>query len=897
MQLVPLALGIGLAFAAGYLQRKQAGKNQDVFQDDSPVNLATRGTFIPLVMGRARVGAVVAWIGNRIVSQEVAQRVGGKGSKKKKVYQTIYYEEGWHQLCVGPVQTLHRVLANGLEIFTGPVTSSSHPSGSRIETSVGGFDIYWGEPDQPINTYLGDLGQNPASMGVQSRWPLICYVVWRNIRLGTSAAWPNLTYEVETRVQTTGLTRSAAIVSAPGLGAGTIFNIVDTYNVGGGGGDQRYLVADYHADELPANAFILLAGNSGAADGTYVIGASENIIVGNVAYTSIGLLGLLGQSPSPSWPVSGDGTLELVTSVDGLNPAHAIYQMLFGGFPYGMGFSPDDFDIASLENVGVLSQNEGFRSSFTLYDGQDFLTLTSAILQDLGVVLPFDVNSGLFKFQIIRPPTTAVPLFPENMLVHFPEFEVNHRPLAVNKVMFTYRDQDRRFREMTVSLDDDGEALLLDQQRATKVSIAAALDYPTAARIAERRSQEELANNSVITLTMDRSARKLIPGRIFEVEGITDQLIVLTTQVDTETGEVVIQAIPNHYASQEVTATVGTTGGGGQVVGALLAGPDLILNFFEVPALVLAGEPTTVLVTRVRGGTTVIGAQIHISRDNVTYQYEADQDLALPGGALTTPMPAAAPHLIEIGPSFTVKGPDIGSALDLTGDDVNWRAGRQKCLIGDELMFVRNVEALGGDTYRLRGVIRARYDTVLESHLVGAGVALFQDTDLEPIQDVLLEPGFPLYLKSQPISTTTFALDALDPIVKTLKGKGVVPMDPVNIRCGGNNNFRRPAQGVLIEWSHRSGVTPGTGAGLQSAGAAVGTSAIEGDFTLEVTHPGGGAAYLTISGITTNSYFLSTSVLDAALPSPTSSFRVRVKNVNGGFESATISTSTIEYIP
>jgi len=895
MQLIPLALGIGLAFAAGYIQRKQAGKTQDVFQDDTPVNLATRGTFLPLVMGRSRVGALVAWVGNRQAVQEVAQRVGGKGSKKKKVYQTIFYEEGWHQLCIGPVQSLHRVIANGLEIFTGPITPASHPSGSRIETSLGGFDIYWGEPDQPVNVYLGDLGQNPASFGIQSRWPLICYVVWRNIRLGTSPAWPNLTYEVETRIQVPGLTRSAAVISAPGAGAGTVFNIVGTATVGGP--INRYLIADYHVDELPANGFVLLAGNSGAPDGTYLIGESINIIIGNTAFTQIALLGLLGQTPTPSTPLTGDGTVELVTSVEGLNPVHAIYQMLFGRFPLGMGFSPDDFDILSLENLGVLAQNEGFRSSFTLYDGQEFLTLIAAILQDLGCVLPFDVNSGLFKFQIIRPPTVAVPLFPENMLVHFPEFEVNHQPLAVNKIMFTYRDQDRRFREMTVSLDNDGQALLLDQQRATKVSIASALDYPTAARIAERRSQEELANSSVFTLTMDRSARRLIPGRIFQVEGIAEELIVLTTQVDTETGEVVVKAIPNHYAAQEVTPTQGAGSGGGASNNSLVPGPDLILNFFEVPALVLNGEPTTVLVTRVRGSTTVLGAQQHISRDNVTYQYEVDQDLALPGGALLDTLPAAPPYLVEIGPSFTVKGPDIGAALDLTGDDVNWRAGRQKCLIGDELMFVRNIEALGGDTYRLRGVIRARFDTVLESHAAGAGVALFQDTDLEPIQDVLLEPGFPLYLKSQPISTTAFPLDTLNPIVKTLKGKGVVPMDPVNIRVAGSNNFRKAGQGVQILWSYRSGVTPGTGAGLQSAGAAVGSSAIEGDFTLELMHPTGIDVYHTISGIAVNTYFLSTSILDTFLPILNQSFSVRIKNVNGGFESAAIRTPAIDPIP
>ena len=894
MQLVPLAIGVGLAFLAGYLQSRKQGKNKEVFQDDSPVNLSTRGTYVPVVYGRARVGAVITWLGNRLAFQEVVGRTGGKGSKKRKIFQTVFYEGGMHVLAIGPVAILHRILANGVEIFTGPISPASHPSGSTLQSTRGPFQIYWGEPDQPINTFLGDPGQNPSQFGIQSRWPLFCYVVWNNMRLGTRAFWPNMTYEIETELQTTGLVRSSGNVSAPGEGTGTIFNITGTYKQGGPGLDDRYTIPGYNANSLPAGGYVQLTGNDNAPDGIYLIGDSENILINNAAVTGIKLLGLLGQTNTPPEPTSATGSIELISSVAGLNPAHVIYQILFGSFPYGLGQDPNDFDINSLENLGTIMQNEGVRSSFVLFDGQSFLALLGAILQDLGCLLPFDVNTGLFKFQLVRP-SSNVPAIPQNMLLDFPEFQTFHKPIPLNRLVFTYRDQDRQFREMTVTLDDDGQADAVGYANSDKIDIVSAIDYSTASRIAERRSQEQLAGSNIVTLRMNREARRLIPGRIFSVDSIADELICVTVQTDLLTAAVRVEAIPNYYAAADVTPDIDNQGSG-QANQSGVPGPDILVNWLEISALLLNGEAPTIVVPRVRGSTAIVGTQLHISRDNVTYQLENEQATAQPGGTLLDAIPIDSFAIEEIGPSFTAQGPDIGSALDLSGDITNWRAGLQKAIIGDEIFFVRNIEALGGDTYRLRGLIRARYDTVREAHPVGASVILFQDDDLEPIQDAILEPGFPLYVKSQPISTTTIPLDQVNPILKTLQGKGIVPMDPVNLKVqtgGVFVNTYKTGGSPEFGWAYRSGAILNTGAGLQSAGVPTGTSPVEGDFTLEFLTNPGGVVVFTASGITATSYVLNNATLQAVFGGEPAQFDVRLRNVNGGFQSNPV-TITVE---
>lgn len=173
--------------------------------DNRPTPLASRGVYLPVVYGRGLVAPAFCWTGDRI-TEKVEQDVGGCGMGGSAPSSLIYKEAAMQVLCLGPVWKLHRISQNGKPLYKTPISSVSTDSnyvasGSAvtISTDEGGtetFYIYWGENDQPVNTWLGDADR----IGVSSRWPNVCYIVWRRKTLGPSPNWPNLEFEVETKV-------------------------------------------------------------------------------------------------------------------------------------------------------------------------------------------------------------------------------------------------------------------------------------------------------------------------------------------------------------------------------------------------------------------------------------------------------------------------------------------------------------------------------------------------------------------------------------------------------------------------------------------------------------------------------------------------------------------------
>lgn len=282
VKIVGLVLSVGLAVASGIMLAQQ-GK-QDLASDDKPTTVATRGSYIPLVLGRRRIGAVFAWAGNRAVLQERGGG-GGKGGAfggGDAPTQTIYYESGWHLLCVGPAFRLHRIWQSGKVLWEGPIDQITTPSGSRIDLGLeGGFLIYWGEENQPINSLLS----SPQRIGVNSRWPNVCYILWEQKRLGPAVTWPLIDYEIEVRPR---LNSASSPFSAP-----ISFSIVDPLNltapwylqstltvgqslsiqqvVNGAPGNAYATVPGNQEAEFPTNKTIRVSGYGGLPDGDYTV--------------------------------------------------------------------------------------------------------------------------------------------------------------------------------------------------------------------------------------------------------------------------------------------------------------------------------------------------------------------------------------------------------------------------------------------------------------------------------------------------------------------------------------------------------------------------------------------------------------------------------------------------
>lgn len=257
-----LILGVGMLAASALLRRKS--ESDSLQPDDTPSTRATRGTPIPLVIGRRRVGAKVGWVGDRSTTEEKVGSVGKDTGGGEDITTTIYHEAAWHELAC-PAQILHAIYSNGKRIWNGPIDSTTSPSGTVVDAGAhGSFTIYWGETDQPINTFLG----HKTRVDITSRWPLLCYIIWNKKRLGGSPQWENLEYDIESSCALNALDDSDyAIDASPQIGVNPAHALLQIHNaiwpLGGGLDADRIddttleaLGVTLAADVLPCNLLI-----------------------------------------------------------------------------------------------------------------------------------------------------------------------------------------------------------------------------------------------------------------------------------------------------------------------------------------------------------------------------------------------------------------------------------------------------------------------------------------------------------------------------------------------------------------------------------------------------------------------------------------------------------------
>lgn len=251
--LASIALGLLL-----YLFREEP--KDDLTIDKTPTTLTVRGTFANYVIGTRKVAPQFSWAGNRVIRQEKSPNGGGSGagisgalgSGGKSPKFNIYYEDGWHVLALGPGEALNWIREGGAEVWRGPITPQNTPSGTDVVTPIGTFTIYWGEEDQPINTWLGD--RIPSH--IYSQWPLLMYICWKNKRLGTSPRWQQLEYEITVACKQPALGFSAFLdvtdesAQDDGMNAAAIVHQVCTGEWPHGAGLSRFDVDQDHLEAL-----------------------------------------------------------------------------------------------------------------------------------------------------------------------------------------------------------------------------------------------------------------------------------------------------------------------------------------------------------------------------------------------------------------------------------------------------------------------------------------------------------------------------------------------------------------------------------------------------------------------------------------------------------------------
>ena len=824
-ELTMLALSIGLSLLAAKLLAKKLDKTAA----DAPTTLATRGSFLPRVIGRRRVGTIFGWAGDR------SKRKESKGKKGGGPNPDIWRESGWHMLAVGPGTVLNEILQANKTIFKGPITPISHPSGTSVDLGKeGSFRIFWGEVDQPVNTFLGSASRDPQ-IGVTSRWPHCFYIEWTQKRLGPSPVWPDMVYDIEVAPAESHLSNTPAYMEPSSIVLDGATAEVGSITNGAQGTGKIRIGGDVSAAFEQTGRFRSL-GDTGIPDQDFEVYKIETAMFLFLAVTDIypvgGIAGANGDGDIQAYTVSPD---------DGYNPAHILADLWFSAWPHGISQDKTQFDMTSLEDLGTLMVTEKIVGSTLAKDGQTLRSWMASIHQDLGTMLPINFTTGKLQFVPVRAPTVSVPTLPESILTQRPEVRVRHSERSVDRVLFTFPDREHNFKAMPIGIDDAGQASFQEYFRARNLPIVTTINFDTANVIGERRSQEELAGGADQKIMANRGARSLLPGTQIIVAGVAEVLLIMSVKTDPLSGEVTLNCIPDFLGATKSTFI--------QQKGALAtpaagAAPDPQFQPIEIPEWI-SGPTQGIVIARLRAHATIDGSALYISRDDVTFTAKGVDETIMQGGTLATAIAIDDPWEIDEGPTIDALGPDIASVLDLSADLVSWRNGRQMVVINGEIFFLKTIQSLGGDQYRLDGLIRSRYHTRPQAHSIGAEVYILQNDDGLPIADVLIEPQVTLYTKSQAIGRGVADISVVPSESIALYGYGIRPVPVEEIRFDtlhpsvpagvSTHSWTGSIGGDLpVTWGYYTPRSLGVGAGFAGAGFPDEGADPEGDFIVEI---------------------------------------------------------------
>lgn len=571
------ALGV-LAILGGVLLRRGSGSTS-LARDDTPTTVATRGTRIPMIIGRRRVGAVFAWAGDRFT--DVKRQESGKGfGGGVSTEETTYFESGMHVLALGPCNTLHAIYDSTGQIWSGPISSDTSPSGTSIETGNSGtFRIYWGEYDQPKDSFI------VGATDVNTNHPGVCYVVWNRHRNGSTPRWEQLEYD---------------------LGFACIGNAL-----------------------------------------------------GNSEYT-----------------------LDDGSSV-GVNPAHAIYQLLTAPYPHGAGMDPDCIDSTSLEAMGVLMESEYIPINMLIGGEDDAATVegaVQAILADTGHTMSH--IDGRLAFLPVREASGAVPSFGSDIMQVQPRIQIaSPEP---RRLIYEFDDENRGYRTSDVVISTDGINSQSEAVNDNRIDLVTVTHPDIAQKVANRRSQEDLGDRQSLEFTVKRAASPISVGEQFDVAGVGR--VRLTEMTYQPNGHALMAGLLESYSVPEADSAFG--GEPSFIEDAAI--PDLAFTFLEVPASVREGPTPRIVVFRVRANQNIAGAQIYTNADGGSFSQAGSQNTPSIGGLLESGFDAV-PGTLVTGPTFEPQNDDITNILNLSNDTAEWENGRQLLVVDSEVMYLQSV--------------------------------------------------------------------------------------------------------------------------------------------------------------------------------------------------------------
>lgn len=307
------------------------------------------------------------------------------------------------------------------------------------------------------------------------------------------------------------------------------------------------------------------------------------------------------------------------------------------------------------------------------------------------------------------------------------------------------------------------------------------------------------------------------------------------------------------------------------------------------------GSQQTLIPLHIRATDQTSQVAHWLSADNATFEFNAYDTFFQAGGTLDSDLLDTDPTYAAQSVTFTEVGPDNSTLTqDLSADDPNYFGGRQLAFIissnGIEICLLRKATVTTPGVRRLDGLMRGRYDTRKITHPAGAQIYIFDPDVAQPLQDLLLQPDAPLYLKTQSDTLGgSIDLSSIASYGQALYGKGQRPIKPQGVRV------ESPFRGSL---SYQAGVdlvldpllfsgTSNTGAGGGFAGAPLGGAVIPGVLEVSV----GSNDYSVVPG-----ELLTVSSADLAALGDPSTLSVVVTHVANGYASTPSDPVTITKI-
>lgn len=596
--------------------------------------------------------------------------------------------------------------------------------------------------------------------------------------------------------------------------------------------------------------------------------------------------------PKSAVALGGGATSQLN---EGIAPDVALKQLLTGTYPHGAAINPSLIDCVSIADMGAITTAEQLGVNILMADGISGSQAVADLMQDIGMMM--HENGNALKFVTIREQLTAPLLTNDFLLPPEPEIEFEMGPKKSDRLVFVFKDRTKNYRDVDIQVDDDSSMGIHGRPKVKKASINNVTKFEIAANIANRRQQEELANLIGFRITLIRDGADLRPGQIFILEGIAT-MICMAVEINTQDRKALIDAVASYYADVVPDFIPGQGIGTAET---LDVAPDNPFFALETPFSFNNGQdPNLALsVLRNRAHNEISGAEVFLSNNDITYDLSANQNSFAPGGTLDEDFDTtqdAPSGVIEDGPLFTTDDPSGITLVENFNSDLQaWRTGIQACLIVNlaagtfEIFYLRSIEAVATNQFRLKGLIGGRGETQSKAHVTGDRVFIFRPDSIRQQIHPFLNLDEGVFIKTQP--RTSAKVQTLSDVVSqeiTIKGNAFRPL-PLDNFFG---NFVQ--RGPLDEWSVGADTTfrwdfrikPGTGLGAGELGAGIpigtDTPTPEGTFTLVITDLAD-VVKRTEIGLTSPTFLYTNVALVADFGGEPTSYKAKLTEVVGAY--------------